>query len=98
MLFAWIFAFSLLGSLGALAGAGLLLVFPQAVRDRLVPVLVGDAFHNFVDGVVIAAAFMTSIPLGVTAAIAVVAHHVLQVVLLLAGIGTIAFLQAVRGA
>ena len=78
MLFAWILAFSLLGSLGALAGAGLLLGFPQAVRQRLVPVLISSAFHTFVDGVVIAAAFMTSIPLGVTAAIAVVAHEVPQ--------------------
>lgn len=146
MLLTWILAFSLLGSVGALAGAGLLLAFPQAIRDRLVPVLisyaggtllgaaflgmipaalasaparavlaavllgmvaffvlekiviwrhcherdceahgqaaplilVGDAFHNFVDGVVIAAAFMTSVPLGIAAAIAVVAHEVPQ--------------------
>ena len=41
-------------------------------------ILVGDAFHNFVDGVVIAAAFMTSIPLGVAAALAVIAHEVPQ--------------------
>ena len=41
-------------------------------------ILVGDAFHNFVDGVVIAAAFLTSIPLGVATAIAVIAHEVPQ--------------------
>ena len=41
-------------------------------------ILVGDAFHNFVDGVVIAAAFVTSVPLGVTAGLAVVAHEVPQ--------------------
>ena len=146
MLFTWILVFSLLGSIGAVAGAGLLLAFPGPTRQRLVPVLisyasgtllgaaflgmipaglaaipgrpilvtvllgmvlffvlekvviwrhcheqdcaahgqaaplilVGDAFHNFVDGIVIAAAFMTSVPLGVTAAIAVIAHEVPQ--------------------
>jgi zinc and cadmium transporter len=41
-------------------------------------ILVGDAFHNFVDGVVIAAAFLTSIPLGIAAALAVIAHEVPQ--------------------
>jgi len=41
-------------------------------------VLVGDAFHNFVDGAVIAAATMTSIPLGVSTAIAVAAHEIPQ--------------------
>jgi zinc and cadmium transporter len=41
-------------------------------------ILVGDAFHNFVDGIVIAAAFVTSIPLGVAAALAVIAHEVPQ--------------------
>jgi zinc and cadmium transporter len=41
-------------------------------------ILIGDAFHNFVDGVMIAAAFLTSIPLGVAAALAVIAHEVPQ--------------------
>ncbi len=41
-------------------------------------VLVGDAFHNFVDGAMIAAAVMTSVPLGVSAAIAVAAHEIPQ--------------------
>jgi zinc and cadmium transporter len=41
-------------------------------------ILVGDAFHNFVDGVVIAAAFLVSIPLGIATAIAVIAHEVPQ--------------------
>jgi zinc and cadmium transporter len=146
MVFAWILVFSLLGSVGAVAGAGLLLAFPDPIRQRLVPVLIsyasgtllgaaflgmipaglaalparpllmtvllgivlffilekiviwrhchevdcevhgqaapliliGDAFHNFVDGIVIAAAFLTSVPLGVTAAVAVIAHEVPQ--------------------
>jgi len=41
-------------------------------------VLVGDAFHNFVDGAVVAAAVMTSIPLGVSTAVAVAAHEIPQ--------------------
>lgn len=40
--------------------------------------LIGDAFHNFIDGVVIAAAFITSIPFGIAAALAVIAHEVPQ--------------------
>ena len=49
------------------------------VHDGTVlPVLVGDAFHNFVDGAVIAAAVMTSVPLGVSTAIAVAAHEIPQ--------------------
>jgi zinc and cadmium transporter len=142
----WIIIFSLLGSIGAIAGASLLLIFPDGVRKKLVPCLIsyatgtllgaaflgmiphalehaqappilatvlagiilfflleklilwrhchivecdihgtagplilfGDAFHNFVDGVVIAAAFLTSILLGVATALAVIAHEVPQ--------------------
>ncbi len=142
----WIVAFSLLGSLGAAGGAALLLVFPRAIREALVPaligyaagvllgaaflgmiptalardpassvlptvllglvlffvleklvlwrhchdsdcpahgqagplLLIGDAFHNFVDGVVIAAAFLVSVPLGIATAVAVIAHEVPQ--------------------
>lgn len=49
------------------------------VHGRAAPlILIGDAFHNFVDGVVIAAAFLTSIPLGITTALAVIAHEVPQ--------------------
>jgi zinc and cadmium transporter len=139
--------FSLLGSVGAMGGAALLLAFPDAVRQRLLPcllsyatgtllgaaflgmipqgltkasplaisgtvlaglvgffileklviwrhchdedceehghqagtlILLGDAFHNFVDGVVIAAAFLTSVPLGIATALAVIAHEIPQ--------------------
>jgi zinc and cadmium transporter len=42
------------------------------------PVLVGDAFHNFVDGAVVAAAVMTSVPLGISTAVAAAAHEIPQ--------------------
>ena len=41
-------------------------------------VIVGDAFHTFVDGAVIAAAVLTSVPLGITTAIAVATHEIPQ--------------------
>jgi len=138
--------FGMLGSIGSVAGAALLLLFPERVRKILVPglisyatgtllgaaflgmiphaleniepfrtlatvlagiilfflleklviwrhchdgecqihsvagplILFGDAFHNFVDGIVIAAAFLTNTPLGVATAFAVIAHEVPQ--------------------
>jgi zinc and cadmium transporter len=44
----------------------------------VLPVIVGDAFHNFVDGAVIAAAVLTSVPLGISTAVAVAAHEIPQ--------------------
>jgi zinc and cadmium transporter len=41
-------------------------------------VLLGDAFHNFVDGATISVAVLTSVPLGVNTAIAVAAHEIPQ--------------------
>lgn len=41
-------------------------------------ILMGDALHNFVDGVAIAAAFVESVPLGVTTSVAVITHEVPQ--------------------
>lgn len=41
-----------------------------------VPILVGDAFHNFADGVVIAGAFLADVRLGVIATLAVMAHEI----------------------
>jgi zinc and cadmium transporter len=139
--------FSLLGSVGAVSGAALLLAFPDALLKRLLPcllsyatgtllgaaflgmipmglerapalaisgtvlaglvvffileklviwrhchdenceahshrggtlILAGDAFHNFVDGVVIAAAFLSAVPLGIATALAVIAHEIPQ--------------------
>ena len=146
MLLTWIILFSVLGSVGAIAGAALLLFFQEGTRKTLLPcllsyaigtllgaaflgmiphalqqatpiaisgtvlvgivlffvlekiviwrhchdtecevhssagplILIGDAFHNFVDGFVIAAAFLTSVPLGVAASLAVIAHEIPQ--------------------
>jgi zinc and cadmium transporter len=41
-------------------------------------ILVGDTFHNFVDGVLIAAAFMADTQLGIVTALAIIAHEVPQ--------------------
>jgi zinc and cadmium transporter len=41
-------------------------------------IIVGDTVHNFVDGALIAAAFLQSTELGILAAIAIVAHEIPQ--------------------
>lgn len=41
-------------------------------------VIVGDTFHNFVDGILIAAAFMVDVQLGIVTAIAIFAHEIPQ--------------------
>jgi zinc and cadmium transporter len=143
---AWVVIFSLLGSLGVVLGAGVLLLSEEERRRRLLPslvsyavgtllgaaflgmlpralegghrravlsttlfglvlffilekwvlwrhcheaecaihsaagplILAGDAFHNFVDGFAIAAAFLASIPLGISTSLAVIAHEIPQ--------------------
>jgi len=41
-------------------------------------ILVGDTIHNFVDGILIAAAFMTDIHLGIVTSLAIAAHEIPQ--------------------
>ena len=41
-------------------------------------ILIGDGLHNFIDGVLIGAAFLTDIHLGVVTALAVAAHEIPQ--------------------
>src|SRR3989344_1722071 len=40
--------------------------------------LVGDAFHNFLDGIIIAASYLISVPVGLATTIAVVFHEIPQ--------------------
>jgi len=41
-------------------------------------IMVGDTFHNFVDGIIIAAAFLTDMHLGIVTALAIIAHEIPQ--------------------
>ncbi len=41
-------------------------------------IMIGDTFHNFVDGILIAAAFLADIQVGLVTAIAIIAHEVPQ--------------------
>jgi zinc and cadmium transporter len=41
-------------------------------------ILIGDVFHNLSDGVVIAASFLSSIPIGVVVGLSVIAHEIPQ--------------------
>jgi zinc and cadmium transporter len=51
---------------------------PHVHHSTAALVILGDAVHTFVDGVVIAAATLTSIPLGASTALAVIAHEIPQ--------------------
>jgi zinc and cadmium transporter len=60
-------------------------------------IIIGDAFHNFVDGILIAAAFLQSTELGFVTAAAIIAHEIPQeigdfVILLHSGYGKAAAL------
>lgn len=41
-------------------------------------IMIGDTFHNFVDGVIIAAAFLANPELGLVTALAIIAHEIPQ--------------------
>jgi zinc and cadmium transporter len=50
-----------------------------AVHSRAASlVIIGDAFHTFVDGAIIGAAVLTSVPLGISTAIATASHEIPQ--------------------
>ena len=56
---------------------------PEHLREHVQPahaymLLMGDAIHNFIDGVLIATAFMASFPLGVVVSFGVIAHELPQ--------------------
>lgn len=41
-------------------------------------ILIGDIFHNAVDGVVIASSFLSSVPVGIVVSLSVIAHEIPQ--------------------
>lgn len=41
-------------------------------------ILIGDSFHNFCDGIIVAAAFMENTQLGIVTALAIIAHEIPQ--------------------
>lgn len=41
-------------------------------------ILIGGAFHNLLDGVIIGAAFLSSVPLGISTTLAIIAHAIPQ--------------------
>ena len=47
-------------------------------KSTLPLIILGDTMHNFIDGVVIAATFMVSVPLGIATSVSVFAHEIPQ--------------------
>lgn len=54
----------------------------SAIHPKIMPfsylMLVSDGVHNFIDGIVIAASFMTNIPIGITTTFAIAFHEIPQ--------------------
>ncbi len=50
----------------------------ESIHSMVYLTIVGDALHNFLDGVAIAASFLVSIPVGIATATAVVFHEIPQ--------------------
>jgi hypothetical protein len=57
MVLTWILGFALLGSVGAIGGAALFLLFPKQIRERLVPFLV-----SYATGTLLGAALLGLLP------------------------------------
>ena len=50
----------------------------ESVHSSVYLTTIGDSLHNFIDGMVIAAAFLVSVPLGIATALAVIFHEIPQ--------------------
>ncbi|MDO8633632.1 MAG: ZIP family metal transporter [Candidatus Wildermuthbacteria bacterium] len=50
----------------------------KETKSTLPLIIIGDTVHNFVDGIVIAATFLISIPLGIITTLAVASHEIPQ--------------------
>ena len=50
----------------------------ELTKSALPLIILGDSVHNFIDGIVIAATFMVSVPLGIITSLAVAAHEIPQ--------------------
>jgi zinc and cadmium transporter len=50
----------------------------ESIRPVVSMNIVGDAAHNLIDGMLIAASFMVSIPIGITTTLAIVLHEIPQ--------------------
>ena len=48
------------------------------IAMNMMVAVVGDTFHNFIDGILIAAAFMVDVKLGIVTALAIIAHEIPQ--------------------
>jgi zinc and cadmium transporter len=50
----------------------------KETKNTIPLIIIGDTMHNFIDGVVIAATFMVSAPVGIVTALSVFAHELPQ--------------------
>ncbi len=50
----------------------------ESIHSSVYLTTVGDSLHNLIDGMVIAAAFLVSVPLGIATALAVIFHEIPQ--------------------
>ncbi|MDO8623834.1 MAG: ZIP family metal transporter [bacterium] len=50
----------------------------EKIHSMVYLTIIGDALHNFLDGVIIAASFLVSIPVGIATATAVIFHEIPQ--------------------
>ena len=50
----------------------------KETKSTIPLIIIGDTMHNFIDGIIIAATFLVSIPLGIITSVAVAAHEIPQ--------------------